>query len=223
MTTLKVCIVEDEPLIRIFLKGLVQKSGHEVVASVSNGEEALGIISSKHLDLIFMDINIEGALDGINVVRQMKPIHKPIVYFLSAYTDKETIEEALSTEAYSYISKPIKEEDIYIALTLASKIASKTVLSSKLFLTEALYLDKNSRELFLNDEYIKLSKIEKSILDLFIQNINTNISVEHLKASVWEMKEVSDSTVRSAIHGLKRKVPPLNIENNVGRGYILTI
>ena len=151
----------------------------------------------------------------------MKPLATPIVYFLSAYTDKETIQEALSTEAYSYISKPIKEEDIYIALTLASKITSTTVVSSKVFLSKELYFDKKSEELFVNNEHIKLSKIEKSILDLFIQNINSNVSVQQLKFSVWGAKDVSDSTIRSALHGLKRKVPSLNIQNNVARGYIL--
>lgn len=218
---LNILIVEDEPLTRVFLKRLILSYGHNIVAIASEGKEALNVISNNDIDLIFMDINIHGSMDGITVIKQMKPLNEPIVYFLSAYTDKETIEDALSTEAYSYISKPIKEEDIYIALTLTSKIVSKIVPSSKLFLAKEFYIDKNSKELFFQQKHIKLSKIEKEILDLFVLNLNANVSVQQLKAYVWGVKEVSDSTIRSALHNLKKKVPTLNIKNNVGRGYIL--
>lgn len=218
--TVKVLIVEDEPIIRVFLKSIVSSEGHHVVASVSNGKDALEQIQSQVLDLIFMDINILGPIDGIQVVKQMKALSDPLVYFISAYNDVDTIDEALSTSAHNYLTKPLKEEDIYIALTMAKK-HHQIVDQGKIILSESLTYEKESAELFSKNTLVKLSKIEKYLLDLFVKNLNKNVSIESLKNSVWGEKEVQDSTIRSALHGLRKKVPSLHIENNVGRGYIL--
>ena len=218
---LKVLIVEDEPIIRVFLKSLVKNSGHEVVALVANGEDALDIINTKELDLIFMDINIDGTLDGISVVRQMRTKSKPLIYFISAYNDLETIEDAMSTYAYSYITKPIKEEDIHVAFITAKKHANRDMQTDEVFLANDLIYSKQNKELYLENELVKLSKIEKKLIDLFMRNFNSIVTVETIAYSVWEGREVSLSTLRGAIAGLRKKLPSLELETNIGRGYIL--
>jgi len=219
--SLDVVIVEDEPIIRVFLKSLIKSAGHNIVGVFANGEEALSFIQTTKLDLIFMDINIEGALDGISVVRKMQINYNPLIYFISAYNDLETIEDALSTHAYSYITKPIKEEDIHIALLNAKKHANIDYESDKIILSEELIYSKRTQELYVENTLVKLSKIEKQLVDIFINNLNHTLSTEYILQTVWEGKEVSNSTLRGAIAGLKRKLPSLPLENNIGRGYFL--
>lgn len=218
---LDVLIVEDEPIIRVFLKSLVKSAGHNVVGVIANGKDAINLIQETKLDLIFMDINIEGDLDGISVVRKMQTKYSPLIYFISAYNDLETIEDALSTHAYSYITKPIKEEDIQIALLNAKKHANIQYESDEIILAEELIYSKITKELYRKGTLIKLSKTEKKLIDMFIRNINNTLSIESILQNVWEGKEVSNSTLRGAISGLKKKLPLLQLENNIGRGYIL--
>jgi len=222
-TSLQVLIVEDEPIIRVYLSRLVKSKGHTVVATLTNAQDALHIIEKQALDLIFMDINLEGKLDGISAVRQISSSCKALIYFISAYNDMETIEEALSTKANNFINKPIKEEDIFIALTLAKKNSAKASPNTIVVISKDLIYDKETKELFLQKKYVKLTKTEKLMIDLFIENINANISQETLINYVWEDKEVSASTIRSSISVLRKKLPTLHIENNVGRGYTLVI
>lgn len=217
---LNVLIVEDEPIICVFLKALVESNGHKVLDVVSSGEEALVIIANNNLDLIFMDINIKGSLDGISVVREIKTESKPLIYFISAYNDIDTIEDALSTNAYNYITKPIKEEDIVIALTMAKKHSMSSTVSNKIVFSKDLIYIKDKKELYLKNEILKLSKIEKKLVDLFISNLNSIVSIETITYNVWAEKDVDQVTIRGAIARLKKKVS-LNIENHIGRGYIL--
>ena len=220
---LNVLIVEDEPLIRVFLKRLVLSQGHNIVAIHDDGASALACIHSENIDLIFMDININGPLDGISVIQKMQIANPPIVYFVSAYSDMETIDEALNTVALNYITKPIKESDILIALKVAQKAQKTPSSKNKFILSYALYYDLQVGALYQDEKQIKLTKLEKLLVDLFVLNANNNVSVESIVATVWKDKEVSDSTVRSTISLLRKKVPSLSLENNVGRGYTLLV
>jgi len=218
---LEVLIVEDEPIIRVFLKRLVQGQGHKLVGAVSNATAALDIIANNTLDLIFMDINIEGSIDGISLVRKMRSVSEPLIYFISAYNDIATIEEALSTRAYSYITKPIKEEDVLIAFTVAKKRIKPVSENKVVILSPSLYYERVDANLYYENALVKLSRNEHALIALFIKHMNTNVSVETLQNTVWRGKAVSLSTIRGSIAGLRKKVPELRIENNVSRGYVL--
>jgi DNA-binding response OmpR family regulator len=218
---LNVLIVEDEALTRVFLKRLVLSYGHNVVAVPSEGKEALKIIKENDIDLIFMDINIKGSIDGITVVKQMQTKSNPIIYFISAYSDKDTISEALSTHAYHYIIKPIKESDINIAFTVTQNLLPSVKDTFTVKLASTLIYDKQTKELYDTQNSIQLTRLEKLLIDLFASNLNINISYEMMLHYVWEGKEVSSSTIRSTLSSLRKKLPSLPITTNVGRGYIL--
>jgi len=93
---LNVLIVEDEPLIALFIKDIVLSMNENIVGICYNSDDAIQTINEKQPDLIFMDINIQGPLDGINVLRTARIVYKHTVFFLSAYSDRETICHAVS-------------------------------------------------------------------------------------------------------------------------------
>lgn len=220
---LNVLIVDDEPIITMFIKHIVKEMGDNVVDVCYDSSAAFESIQSKKPDLIFMDINIKGPLDGISVIRKINVDNDPIVYYVSAYSSSDIINDALSTKAYNYLIKPIKEEDIKIALTLARKIKNKQVrcIKDKLSLSSDICYDFTKQELFQNGSVIKLSATEKKLVDIFITNINVTLPTSTIKELIWQEKDIANSTLRDAIYNLRKKIPELKIETNFGRGYIL--
>lgn len=221
---LNVLIVEDEPLISIFIKRIVLDMGENMIGICYNSEDAIEMIKSKKPDLIFMDINIQGSLDGISVIRKVPMPHNPTIFFVSAYSDSDTINDALSTNPYNYLIKPISGEDIKIAITLARQNQKKILTEEKKYivLNDEIYYDLVKKELFINEKSIILSTIDNKIISMFINNINTTLSLDEIKVKVWGEKKISPTTIRDAISKLRKKIPKLNIETNFGRGYILT-
>ena len=220
---LNVVIVEDEPLISIFIKRMVEGMGENVVGVCYNSTEAIKVINSKKPDLIFMDINIEGPLDGISVIRTVSLNHNPSIFFVSAYSDQDTISDALATNPYNYIIKPIKEEDIKIAVTLARIDQNKIIVPKKehLSFSDDIYYDLRTEELYINSKPVLLTAKEKELLKLFVVNINQTLPVDKIKKDVWKEKNVSDSTLRDAVSNLRKKIPKLNIHTSFGVGYAL--
>jgi len=103
----KILIVEDEVIIALHLKNLIQRLGKYECDSVSSGERAVELSKSFEPDLIFMDINLDGQINGIEAARQIRTKNDIPVVFVSAFTDEDTIEEAKRTNPAGYLTKPI--------------------------------------------------------------------------------------------------------------------
>lgn len=222
---LNVLIVEDEPLIAIFIKRTVQQFGSNVIDICYDSEDALQKVKQHKPDIVFMDINIKGPLDGISVTRKIKMECEPLIVYITAYNDHDTVDEALSTNPYNYIVKPVKETDIKVVLSLAKKEIKKLKVNEELnnciYFKDGSYFDLDKKEIFSNKNPISLTKIEKHLLDMFITNKNTTISLESIKVKVWHDKDVSDTTIRDKISVLRKKLPQLKIKTSFGIGYCL--
>jgi DNA-binding response OmpR family regulator len=220
---LNVLIVEDEPLIALFIKNIVLSMNEYIAGICYNSDDAIEIINEMQPDLIFMDINIQGPLDGINVLRAAQVSYEPTVFFISAYSDKETINDALSLNPYHYLIKPLKEQDIEIAIMLARKAQNKSTLEPQqcIFFKNKVYFDIPQQELYIYNKPFLLSGIDRELLLLFMQHINTNLTLEKIKQEVWGDRKVSKTTIRDAISNFRKKVPELDIQTNFGRGYSL--
>ncbi|HWR02986.1 MAG TPA: response regulator [Humidesulfovibrio sp.] len=110
--TLNVLVVEDERIISLALTSMLRGLGHTVAGCVPSGEEALEIAARLKLDLIFLDIHLEGALDGIATAQTLRERHGPPVVFTSAYTDAATRERALAQAPLAFLAKPVSPQDI---------------------------------------------------------------------------------------------------------------
>ncbi len=114
----KILIVEDEKIIAKDLELRLVRMNYEVVASVSTGKEALAIVREQKVDLILMDIMIDGDIDGIETA---KLIHQQMdipVIFLTAYADEKTFERASSSGPFGYILKPFQERDLDLTIRI---------------------------------------------------------------------------------------------------------
>ncbi|WP_341225300.1 LytTR family transcriptional regulator DNA-binding domain-containing protein [uncultured Arcticibacterium sp.] len=114
----KILIVEDEMLIAANISLELTSMGYEIMGIIPRGEEALLHIRETQPDILLLDINLKGKLDGIEVATEMqKDFDIPVVY-LTANTDDAHFNRAKETKPYAFISKPFKKRDLKRALEL---------------------------------------------------------------------------------------------------------
>ena len=128
---MNILVVEDESIVAKDIQVCLRKLGYDVVGVVSSGEEAVEKAEEFDLDLIMMDIMLKGEMSGIEaaeIIRKKKSI--PVI-FLTAYTDRNTVDKAKETEPFGYIIKPFKEIDIQTAIEIALYKHSREMVVKK--------------------------------------------------------------------------------------------
>ncbi|MFV9550508.1 LytR/AlgR family response regulator transcription factor [Algibacter sp. PT7-4] len=114
----KILIVEDEMIIAANISLQLTTLGYEVTGLVTRGEEALMHIEQHQPDILLLDINLKGNIDGIETAKIMqKTFNIPIIY-LTANADEAHFNRAKVTNPYAFISKPFKKLDLERAIEL---------------------------------------------------------------------------------------------------------
>jgi len=126
-----ILIVDDESIIRMDLREILQEKGYNVIGEAKNGLEVLAFCQKVTPDLIIMDIKMP-EMDGLEVLKEMnKDIEFPKVpvVMLTAYNQPELIEKAISLGVFGYIVKPIRESNLIpaIEISLARSSEFKTI------------------------------------------------------------------------------------------------
>ncbi|AOP36632.1 histidine kinase [Leptospira tipperaryensis] len=109
---MKILIVEDEFLTALLMQKELRRIGYEITDHVSTGENAIDSVKNNPPDVILMDINLGGALDGISAAKQISSFQTIPIIFVTGYTDKETKEKAQSIRPLGYLIKPIEINQI---------------------------------------------------------------------------------------------------------------
>lgn len=114
MTTMRVLVVDDEPLVRRGIAALLaDEPGIEMVGEARNGTEALTLIRGTSPDLVFLDVQMPG-LDGLGVLAALEPEERPAVVFVTAF-DRYAV-RAFDLHAVDYLLKPFDDERFRTAL-----------------------------------------------------------------------------------------------------------
>ena len=119
MVDSKILIVEDDFIVAIDLKIHLEKMGYHVLDITDNGKDALTKTRKTNPDLILMDINLKGDIDGIDTAQQIHKLYDVPIIYLTGYNDKNTIKRANITEPYGYIIKPFEDKDIQMLIEMA--------------------------------------------------------------------------------------------------------
>lgn len=122
---IKILIVEDEMIIAANISLQLTELGYEVVGIVPRGEEALLRIEDDKPDILLLDINLKGNLDGIETAEAMQKSHNIPVIYLTANIDDAHFNRAKQTHPYGFIAKPFKKLDLQRTIELTvSQITS---------------------------------------------------------------------------------------------------
>ena len=119
MKTIQILVVEDERIVADDIKMSLQRLGYVVPGMTSSGEEAVKKAEEIHPDLVLMDIVLEGKMDGVEAASLIRYRFDIPVVYLTAYSDKKTLERAKVTEPFGYILKPFKDRDLYTTIEMA--------------------------------------------------------------------------------------------------------
>ena len=182
---IKILIVEDEMIIAANISLQLSSLGYQVTGIISRGEEAQAHVVANQPDIILMDINIKGAMDGIDTARQLQTFSNHGLIYLTANADEAHFQRAKSTNPSAFISKPFKKLDLQRAIELAVENAADAIETPirnpqlvledrifvrdhnkmiKLLLDDILYLeaDRNYCHIFSKDKtYVLVGTLKK--------------------------------------------------------------
>ncbi len=131
-----ILIVEDSFIVAYHLQTTLESEGYRVLGTEDSGEKALTFLEKQRPDLILMDIMLNGDLDGIETARVVKTKYNLPVIYITALTDKDTIQRAKITEPFGYLTKPFEDREIFTVIEMA---LYKHEIESKLRQSEEQY------------------------------------------------------------------------------------
>ena len=117
-TPFRVVIAEDEALIRLDLKEMLEEDGYVVVGEASDGEAAVKLTESLRPDLVIMDIKMPG-LDGISAAERITAEHMAAVVILTAFSQRDLVLRARDAGAMAFLVKPFTKADLVPAIEIA--------------------------------------------------------------------------------------------------------
>ena len=130
VVTRRVLVAEDESLIRMDIVETLREHGFEVIAEAGDGEEAIAKAEELKPDLVVMDIKMPN-MDGITAAKRMAELKIPVV-LLTAFSQKELVEQAAEAGAMAYVVKPFTPTDLIPAVEIAlSRHAQVLALESE--------------------------------------------------------------------------------------------
>jgi AmiR/NasT family two-component response regulator len=118
MSAMRILVAEDETIIRLDLRDLLERAGFEVCAEARDGEEAVALARSERPDLAIMDVKMP-RLDGIEAARRILEENPIPIVMLTAYGQEELVSRAVEAGVFGYLVKPFREQDLLPAIQAA--------------------------------------------------------------------------------------------------------
>src|SRR6187431_2209586 len=116
--TTRVVIAEDEAIIRLDLKETLEEEGYEVVGETGRGDEAVELVKLHEPDVAILDIKMPG-LDGLSAAREISGERRAAVLILTAFSQRDLIEQARDAGALAYLVKPFQRSELIPAIEVA--------------------------------------------------------------------------------------------------------
>ena len=119
MAQTKILVVEDEEIVTRDIKNRLKVLGYPSPATASSGIEAIKKVARFHPDLVLIDIQLKGEMDGIKTARQIHDLFDIPVVYLMEDADEETLQDGELIEPFYYILKPCEENSLHISIERA--------------------------------------------------------------------------------------------------------
>lgn len=225
-----IIIVEDEVITQRYLQDIFAQQNIHVSGCFSSAKETMIHIKDLKCDMLLMDINIQGPVDGIQLARQILRNYEIPIIFITAHNDDETLEEILELAPYGFIAKPFSSKEVLITLQIAYK---RYVTHSQL---ESVKEKENIENVRINQRYcysqelgilyeddlpVKLNKKQTLLIEILVKNINYTVGYDMLVDKIWEKHHIADSALRTLVYSLRKLLPELPLVSHSKMGYML--
>jgi DNA-binding response OmpR family regulator len=210
---MKIFLLEDDYSLNETIKEMLEMNNHKI-NSFYDGEVAYENIFNNY-DLYILDINIP-SLNGLEILKSIKNIStKTKVIMISANINIETIKEAYSLGCDDYLKKPFDVEELIL------KVEKLDKKDTEIFLDENIYFSPITSELYIDSQKVELTKREKDLLVLLLENRGKTISYENIENFVYQGESKSSDAIRSLLKRLRKKLPKDLIQNSIEEGYFI--
>ncbi|MFL0686068.1 MAG: ATP-binding protein [Algoriphagus aquaeductus] len=180
MFTLRILIVEDDSVSALLLQRALEKNAHQIIGIADTGEKALEILDENGADIVMMDINLAGELDGIKTTEIINEKFDIPVVYLSASSDADTLNKVVGTNPSAYVIKPFNIRELNMVIELA------------------IFKDRKEKELQkLNNELEE--KVKQRTAELYEANKELTKALEKER----EINELKSRIVLNVSHGFK--------------------
>lgn len=198
---MKVLLIEDEKLIRMFIVEYFRKQGAEVIEA-SNGYEGLELLD-QHIDIVLLDIMMPG-IDGYEVCKLIRQKSEVPILFISALSEDDNKLKGYELGADDFISKPFTPSLLYAKCRALLKRVKK---DSKTYDEGIIHVDIDTHEVKIRDQLIQLSHKEYLLLVYFIENKRKILSRDQLLDHIWGYDYYGDQRiVDTYIKKLRKKL-----------------
>ena len=245
MKSIKVLIVEDDESIALYLKNLLENEGYLVTAIAKDMAILKSEIKLSSPDIVVIDISLQKSRNSIKLASYIREKELMPFIFLVANDDNRVVKDASKTEPYGYVIKPVDPINIKIVIQMAlhkydqekkhkerhitlkthrlnlEKMLDKRKLSNTPTKSFAESNNFNFRFIntFYNNQEIKLSVKENSLIYLLVAQIGCVITFEQIITYIWGKSSMNN--VRTLVWRLRNKLPTDIIKSSSGHGYFV--
>ena len=225
MNALKILVVEDDSHVRNLIKTTL-KLHNLSYYETNKGEEALNIASSKHVDLVLLDLGLPD-MDGLEVIDNIRSWSNMPIIVISAREEEKDKIDALNKGADDYLTKPFSVEEMIARINAIQRrlqyINQKEESTS--FENGPLTIDYASNIVYLDNKQLHLTLQEYQLLKLFAKNVGKVLTHSYIIDKIWGGGVDSDIiSLRVYMNALRKKLKsdtfmePL-IQTHIGIGY----
>ncbi len=211
MDKAKIMIVEDEGLVGLDIQNTLQDLGYNTTSVFAEARRALEYLHRETVDIILMDINLRGEMDGIDAAEQVKERFGIPVLFLTAFANSEVIQRARSVGAYGYLLKPFKAREleamVEVALCKHRADAERTVLEKRMQRAEKYeslrVMAGGVAHQFNNSLHAVLGNLSFALEELPRES-PARFSLIEAEKSAWKAAELSKQMLAFSGHGFAK-------------------
>lgn len=117
----RILVVEDEQVVAMDMELQLVAFGYEVIGIAATGKEALRLAETAQPDLVLMDIQLRGSLDGVATAAEVQRVKKLPVVFVTAFANEEAARRVKEASSYGLLTKPYRPEDLRAIISAALK------------------------------------------------------------------------------------------------------
>lgn len=223
--TIRILLVDDEPLYLRLLKVNLESEGYEIV-SARNGEEALEVVSQAIPNLIIMDVMMP-KMDGITACNRIRQFSNVPIILLTALGEEQDRVNGLNIGADDYVVKPFSATELVarVKAVLRRTQGQKDTTESTIFTHGNLRIDIAKAEVWKDDHQVYLSATEYKLLIHFAHQLGKVLTAEDLLSATWGSSYKEEKEILwVSIARLRQKLEddphnPVHIVTRTGLGY----
>jgi DNA-binding response OmpR family regulator len=227
VTMTRILAVDDEPLYQHLYKVNLEKEGYDVVTA-SNGEDALDMVTSRHPDLVVLDVMMP-KLDGITTCERIRQFSNVPIIIVTARGEENDRVRGLNVGADDYVVKPFSATELIarVRAVLRRSQTTEQPTQSRYFVHGNLKIDFARAEVWKDNKPVFLSATEYRLLIQFAHHVGEVMTAEELLVAIWGSAYREDKEILwVSIARLRQKLEdnphsPQHIVTRAGLGYLM--